>query len=274
MSVHGNIVPAKAFARLACVVHAGLLPAIVGLGRKRLVSAACHSLVRVQTAHTLFCVLAISPDGQLLAVISSASTSVNSPAQGGSVNGSALKDLPVDEPPVNFPGLEFSVSYPKGARLWDLATNTPRARLAVESRYITDGAFSPDGCLIAAAITDNTIQLWDTKADVLVGICKGHKQVVSAVAISPDGKTLASASEDGTLRFWNIATQQEFFSVPNLGDRVSGLNFSPDNRMLAATCISGTHAGHLRFYRTSPEGKAENGAHEQQSSTPSKAVVP
>ena len=86
----------------------------------------------------------------------------------------------------------------------------------MESRYITDGAFSPDGRLFAAAVTDNTIQLRDTKASALIGICKGHKQVVSAVAISPDGKTLASASEDGTLRVWNVATQQEFFSVSNL----------------------------------------------------------
>ena len=222
--------------------------------------------------------VAISPDGQLLTVISSTFASTNSPAHGRAVNGSALKELPADGPPVDIPDLEPSVSHPKGTSLWDLATSTLRARLAVESRYITDGAFSPDGHLFAAAISDNTIQLWDTKAGGLMGICKGHKQVVTAVAISPDGKTLASASEDGTLRLWNVATQQEFFSVPDLGDRVRELNFSPDNRMLVATCVLGAHAGQLRFYCTSLEGKTEstagNGVREQQISTPSKAMVP
>ena len=196
--------------------------------------------------------VAISPDGRLLAVISSAPTGAGPSAQGGSANNPALRDLPADEASPDIPGLEPAANQPKGARLWNLATNTLHTRLAVESRYITDGAFSPDGRLFAAAVSDNTIQIWDTQANVLIGVCKGHRQVVNAVAISHDGKTLASASDDGTLRFWNIVTQQEFFSVSDLGDRVRELSFSPNDEMLVATCSQGANDGKLRFYRAAP----------------------
>ena len=208
--------------------------------------------------------LVLSPDGQTLAVTRSSdpmfAPGQERPAeypmiQGGPNASATLKPLVSAAPPPPgaadiVPGLPASSpAVADGLPLWDLATDTLRARLNVPMSDVLDAAFSPDGREFATAVSDNTVALWDASTGVLLGTCAGHKQVVEAVAFAADGRTLASASEDGTLRLWNVLTQQELLAIPALGERIGGLLFSPDDQTLVAVCRSRAQPRVLRFYR-------------------------
>ena len=46
-------------------------------------------------------------------------------------------------------------------RIWDLATGVERQRLAVEGCNVRSVAFSPDGKLLAASSSDESLRLYD-----------------------------------------------------------------------------------------------------------------
>jgi WD40 repeat protein len=65
-----------------------------------------------------------------------------------------------------------------------------------------DVAWSADGKLLAAAVADGTVRLYDANGN-LRATFQGHSDWVNAVAFHPDGMRLASASSDGTVRLWH-----------------------------------------------------------------------
>src|SRR5882724_3700172 len=73
---------------------------------------------------------------------------------------------------------------------------------------VADGAFSPDGRLLASASSDKTIRLWNASTGKQEAIFDSHTDRVNSVRFSPDGKCLASASADGTVLLWDVATRK------------------------------------------------------------------
>jgi WD40 repeat protein len=69
-------------------------------------------------------------------------------------------------------------------------------------------AFTPDGKILAGAMSDKTIKLWNGKTGELLRTLTGHNYAVHAIAISPDGQTLISGSSDKTIKLWNLKTGQ------------------------------------------------------------------
>jgi WD40 repeat protein len=67
-------------------------------------------------------------------------------------------------------------------------------------------AVSADGTLIAAAMTDRTVRVWNATDGRLIEVLRGHTDLVMDVAFAPDGKRLASASYDRTVRVWTLGT--------------------------------------------------------------------
>ena len=64
-------------------------------------------------------------------------------------------------------------------------------------------AFSPDGQLLASALDDGTIQMWNIAfPDSDPIILSGHEGRVFSLAFSPHSQTLASSSADSTVRLW------------------------------------------------------------------------
>jgi WD40 repeat protein len=76
-------------------------------------------------------------------------------------------------------------------------------------RGIAGIALSPDNRLLALAMRDGTVRLWQVQPPQELYIMRAHESAVNAVAFSPDGRFVISASNDRTIRFWDAARGTE-----------------------------------------------------------------
>uniref|UniRef100_A0A061S7C5 (Myosin heavy-chain) kinase n=1 Tax=Tetraselmis sp. GSL018 TaxID=582737 RepID=A0A061S7C5_9CHLO len=111
-------------------------------------------------------------------------------------------------------------------QLWDLHTLTPTLTLRAASKekkrtekqegtartemdeeeiFSTMAvAFSPEGTLLAAGLTDKVVRVYDVTTGSEVAAFVGHSGSVRAVAFSPDGRLLASGADDMFVRLWEL----------------------------------------------------------------------
>jgi WD40 repeat protein len=68
------------------------------------------------------------------------------------------------------------------------------------SRGVRSVAFSHDLKLLALALYNNTVKIWDAATGTLQQTLKGHSDGVSSVAFSHDLKLLALALVDKTVK--------------------------------------------------------------------------
>ena len=115
--------------------------------------------------------------------------------------------------------------------LWDLRGPVLTARPFTE---VSQGAYSPDGKLLATADADHTIRLWDVARHQVVTTFTGHRESVFSVAFAPDGRTLASAGSDGTVRLWDIPSRRALETLTGHTGDVFSVAFAPDGRTLAS----------------------------------------
>jgi RNA polymerase sigma factor (sigma-70 family) len=157
-------------------------------------------------------------------------------------------------------------------RLWDLASYQERLRFPVAGSHVRSVAFSPDGHLVAAAVTDQTIRVYDSITgeervprlgrDKTLGpkpqqnapivpravapdtFGDRDPMVITCLAFSPDGSILASgcsgsghagSSAVADVYLWDLAQRKELrhFAADQAG--IQSLRFSPDGRTLAST---------------------------------------
>ena len=130
--------------------------------------------------------------------------------------------------------------------LWDTATWTPTHRIPcsdlkyltreITGRNVKGLAWSPDGRLLAAALQDDVVQLWDPETAELVRTLRGHTGWVRGVDWASDGCHLASAGEDGTMRVWDVETGRQVAMVQGSFAPTSlwSVDWSPDGSRLAA----------------------------------------
>jgi FOG: WD40 repeat len=74
----------------------------------------------------------------------------------------------------------------------------------VNLKNIIRVAISPDGTLLAAALEDNSIHIWDLETHEELTSLSGHDKSITDLQFTPDGKLLISTSLDGTLRLWGV----------------------------------------------------------------------
>ena len=148
-----------------------------------------------------------------------------------------------------------SVSTAGTIQLWDIETGQQRGQPLISHRRgrVHSVAFSPDGKTLASGCEDGAVILWDILGRGSLGESL-PLHIDRKVAFSPDGKTLASAScsnkEDsrctqGEIHLWDITTGQPR-GGPLTGpiDEVRSLAFSPDGKTLASCTCRKTGASH------------------------------
>jgi WD40 repeat protein/serine/threonine protein kinase len=88
------------------------------------------------------------------------------------------------------------------ARGWDLAGGRQISLFPSHSLQIHSLTVSPDGKLLAAGTSDETIRLWDALNGPAWGVLRGQNSPVRALAFAPDGQILASGGKDGLIKLW------------------------------------------------------------------------
>ena len=187
--------------------------------------------------HSAVWALAFSPDGNILASGSCATSASDACMQGEVL----LWDVTNPKAPVQISGplmgnhsFVWGVSFSSDGNilasggcgknesgtctqgevlLWDV-TN-PKAPVQIgepfaeEHPEVENIAFNPAGSIIAAVDSDGTIILWDVSDPAVpeqIGEpLTGHTGSVWSVAFSPDGNILASASADNTIILWEVS---------------------------------------------------------------------
>ena len=92
-------------------------------------------------------------------------------------------------------------------------------------------AFSPDGLLLALALGDQTIRLWNPTTGQEIQKLEGYTVQVNIVAFSQDGLLLALVLYNQTVRLWNPTIGQELQKFEDLG-YIRTLKFTNDNKIL------------------------------------------
>jgi WD40 repeat protein len=116
--------------------------------------------------------------------------------------------------------------------------------------------FSPDGKVLASALCNSTIRLWDPATGKELRRLQRNGARVYGVTFSPDGKLLASTTGGGDAgsiiinELWEVATGKNL-SVAEEGAAPYWSGFAPDGR----TFFDTDQAGNLRTYE-SASGKA------------------
>jgi WD40 repeat protein len=112
--------------------------------------------------------------------------------------------------------------------LWDAATGMERRRLAGDAatHEFRGLAFSPDGKVLAAANSHESVWLWDAATGKEVRRLRGRHRGILAVAFAPDGKTLATGGWDGLVRLWDVAQFKEKRPEPGHNAPVRAVAFA------------------------------------------------
>ncbi|MEV4285699.1 helix-turn-helix domain-containing protein [Nonomuraea bangladeshensis] len=145
-------------------------------------------------------------------------------------------------------------------QLWDTLTRRPTPPL--EGAQAGEAAFSPDGRLLATAITatvsstdpaeERNVQLWDVATRRPIGApLLDHTEGLTDLEFSPDGRTLAVASSQGSdpetstsrnqIQLYDVATRRPV-GAPLLGHTgyLTDTEFAPGGRILASASADKT----------------------------------
>lgn len=172
-------------------------------------TATRKQLVRVETDEPLRC-CTFSPDGATLLVgTASSHLYVYDLAKG---SGPKVRVPPVQEG-TDITALVYSADGKRVATghtqpwvtIWDAPSMTYRHWLKCPMAGICNVAFTPDSGLVAFALGNHELHLWNPDIAAESGgitVLKGHDKFIKCLAFSPDGTNLASGDEAGNVILW------------------------------------------------------------------------
>jgi WD40 repeat protein len=184
--------------------------------------------------------VAYSPDGRLLAVVSSRGVHF--------YDAETLEEVCLIESNAWVYSLAFSpdgATLASGAadgtvQLWRVEDGTLLRTLKGHTNSVESLAFSPDGATLASGSWDGTVRLWQVSDGTsLHTLGERAFYPVWGLAFSPDGSILMSGTSDGTVRLWQVSdgTVQRTVEMDDgyaKSWQSKSVTFSPDGAMLAA----------------------------------------
>jgi serine/threonine protein kinase/WD40 repeat protein len=99
-------------------------------------------------------------------------------------------------------------------------------------QLVERAAFSPDGRLVAVAVDDKTVEVWNVLTGEVVTRPLRHRRAVRHAAFSADSRHLVTATEGGTVRVWDARTGEVLApSIPH-AQPIERVVFSSDGRRI------------------------------------------
>jgi WD40 repeat protein len=107
-------------------------------------------------------------------------------------------------------------------------------KLTGHTDTLADGAWSPDGNLIATTSWDHTARIWDaiTGHELLI---LEHPDRVWYLDWSPDGSRIVTACADGTVRIWDVSNGKMLLDVSLDSTGLVSARWSPDGSQIATS---------------------------------------
>jgi WD40 repeat protein len=136
-------------------------------------------------------------------------------------------------PPLAFAALLAACGgAPEAVTQGDRLEATLEREWAPDASAARQGAFSPDGRLLATSSASGRIvvretQSWRIVADLV------HPVGATAAIFSADGRRLYSSGYDGIVRVWDLATRRESGRLAGAHGTIWSMDISPDGRRLA-----------------------------------------
>jgi WD40 repeat protein len=132
--------------------------------------------------------------------------------------------------------IAFSLTWYSGQKvaagdhlhLWDWATGRIE-RATWATRSIRSMDWSPGGNVLALALSDGKVQIYDIRRGTEVARINA---MAAKVAFSPDGTILAGACDDGTVQLWHAAYGHEVAAL-RLGTKAASIDWARDGALLA-----------------------------------------
>jgi WD40 repeat protein len=177
--------------------------------------------------------LALSPDGRLLAMITTSATTGGAAGRSTAVlwdlaSRRRIRTLDADGALAFSPDSRtLAVSHQQRGEilLLDPATGKHRRTLTGHTAGVLGLRFSHDGATLASAGWDDTAIVWDLATGRARETLRGHTAAVTGVAFSPDDRTLYTASWDQRVIVWDLAGDRRLGRLFTAGGWVSSRGF-------------------------------------------------
>lgn len=124
---------------------------------------------------------------------------------------------------------------------------SPEVFVSSGSAGMSNLIFSFDGSLLAGSSFDNTIKVFDVRANIELRKFTGHEGRITGIAILPDNDTILSGSADGTIRKWSLAQGAAIGSI-SVGGPVTSLALSSDGHLLVVSAHVADNNGKDDFH--------------------------
>lgn len=99
--------------------------------------------------------------------------------------------------------------------------------------YGTEVAWHPDGTLIAIALTNNRIKIYDRRNHRLIQLYSVHLGAVNSIAFHPHGNLMITGSEDGSTKILDLLEGRPVYTLVGHDDAVTAVAFSSDGSHFA-----------------------------------------
>ncbi len=149
---------------------------------------------------------------------------------------------------------DFGLYKELGARVFDLRTWKALTPLLPQSEGLPlVAAWSPEGRLIATAIDNRAVQVWDAATGQPRGAPLRHEGSVVSAVFSRDGRRVLTASRDGTARVWDTETGLPACAPLVHGGPVCNAWFAKDGQEV----VTGSEDGAVRVWDLAPRAPAQ-----------------
>jgi RNA polymerase sigma factor (sigma-70 family) len=137
---------------------------------------------------------------------------------------------------------DFGDSYLAAIHLWDVARGTELRRIPAHQAWVASLSFSPDGQTLASTGVESAVLFWDVATGREAFPQAGHRSGIRALVISPADGTIFTGGCDGTIRQWDPATGRELGIIAIFVNPAEWLAVAHDGKTLLVGNMGGRFA--------------------------------